>query len=287
MKGAKTALLVGVLLLAAVSAYGDTEWATFEIKAQVSQEANPGNIVPVSIDLARCDQDFGGFDLYLQFDPAILSVDHVEKGQILLDCGWQYFMYRSDVGSGLVRIVALADSDSEPGQPTCFAGTGTLAVVYFEVDPSVTGDRLEPIKFFWQDCGDNALSNISMDTLYISDNVFDWDGTVVTGEAGTGGASLDCIPGPPDRVVVQWIEFTHGGANLVCPPPADGCDPNGNGTPWEMTDLAFLVNYLFMAGPIPSPFEIGDCDCNSSINILDITRAINYMFRGGDNPWRP
>lgn len=285
MKSLNMCLCV-IFLLTAGAAVGisDPKWATFEIKMGVSAPANPGQTIPVPVSITRCDQDFGGFDLLLEFDPAVLSVDHAVAGDVLTNCGWEYFQWRSDAGSGQVRVVGVASTASVPGDPSCYSGTGSLAEIFFIVDPSVNSDRLESVKFLWTDCGDNALSNTLGDTLFISDNVFEWDGTIVTGEGENGGAALTCLSSGGDNVIAQWIEFTHGAVNIVISPPSNDCDPNGDGNLWTMEDVIFLINYLFYAGPSPDPYSNGDCNCDGSVNMIDITRFINYTMRQGEHP---
>lgn len=282
MRRGKIALLSGFFLILALSAYGDPKWGAYEVKIDASQVADPGDIVPVEINLTRCDQDFGGYDILLRFDSGDLAVAGVDQGQWLIDCGWEYFEYRTDLGPGLVRIVAVADVVAEPGSPTCYIGTGPIAVVNFEVLSKSRG--FEPIQFIWQDCGDNAFSNIAGDTLFISDEVFDWDGTRMTGDPEIGGASLDCLIGPTDGVIAQWMEFTHGGITVDTPPPPEGCDPNGDGEPWQIDDIVFLIDYIFLGGTSPDPIETGDCDCDGRINMIDITQSICYLFRGCPDP---
>jgi hypothetical protein len=276
--------IIFLLTVGASVGLGDPKWATFEVKMGVSAPANPGQIIPVPVSINRCDQDFGGFDLLLEFDPAILSVDSAEPGTVLTNCGWEYFTWRSDEGSGQVRVVGIASDVSVPGDPTCYIGTGSLATIIFRIDPSVDADRFEPVKFLWVDCGDNAMSNTMGDTLFISDNVFDWDGTVVTGEPNTGGAPLSCLSDAGDHVIAQWIEFTHGGVTIVIPPPSNDCDPNGDGNLWAIEDVIFLINYLFYAGPSPDPYSNGDCNCDGYVNMIDITRFLNYTMRQGEHP---
>ena len=60
-------------------------------------------------------------------------------------------------------------------------------------------------------------------------------------------------------------------------------DADGNGTV-EVGDVIYLINYLFKAGPVPSPFEAGDANCDSKINIGDAVYLINYLFKGGPAP---
>lgn len=285
MKGLLACFLA--ILIAVAISFADPQWATFEISIQNSPETNPGQVVAVPVDMTRCDQDFGGFDLYMQFDPAVLEVDHVEMGQLLVDCDWEYFEYGSDLGTGLLRIVAIANTLSVPDEPLCYSGIGTLATVYFIVDPGVPSDRIEPVRFYWNDCADNALSNVGGDTLFVSDDVYDYDGTLMTGEPGTGGISPDCLPGLPESVIAQWVEYRHGSVDIVVPPPPEGCDPNGDGIPLQLDDVTFLINYMFLGGPAPDPIDSGDCDCNGRVDLIDITKTIAYLFRGGPNPCMP
>ncbi|HOD66504.1 MAG TPA: SBBP repeat-containing protein [candidate division Zixibacteria bacterium] len=52
----------------------------------------------------------------------------------------------------------------------------------------------------------------------------------------------------------------------------------------NISDLIFLVNYLFRAGPTPPCLLEAnvDGDPGGQLNVADITRMVNFMFRGGD-----
>ncbi|MEW5994833.1 MAG: C1 family peptidase [Candidatus Zixiibacteriota bacterium] len=52
-----------------------------------------------------------------------------------------------------------------------------------------------------------------------------------------------------------------------------------------VSDLTYLVDYLFGGGPAPLPeVEAGDVDCNGGVNVADITYLVNYFFSGGLPP---
>jgi hypothetical protein len=53
-----------------------------------------------------------------------------------------------------------------------------------------------------------------------------------------------------------------------------------------VSDIVFLINYLFKDGPSPNPFplEQGDVNCNGHITVSDVIYLINYLFKGGDPP---
>jgi len=57
-------------------------------------------------------------------------------------------------------------------------------------------------------------------------------------------------------------------------------DANGDGN-INIADAIFLVNYLFLDGPEPTPLEAGDADCSGEVDIGDVIFLVNYLFAGG------
>jgi hypothetical protein len=56
-------------------------------------------------------------------------------------------------------------------------------------------------------------------------------------------------------------------------------DANGDGV-INVTDVVYLINYLFLIppGPAPIPLEAGDVNCEGIINVTDVVYLINYLF---------
>lgn len=52
----------------------------------------------------------------------------------------------------------------------------------------------------------------------------------------------------------------------------------------NVSDVVFLINYIFAGGPAPVPIELSDVDCSGMINISDVVFLINYIFLGGPDP---
>ena len=83
------------------------------------------------------------------------------------------------------------------------------------------------------------------------------------------------------------------GIVYVCPLPSghepgnvDGITSSGN--PINVSDLSYLVNYLFKGGQPPQPVQLnGDVDCSLRINVADLTYLVDYLFRAGPAPCNP
>jgi hypothetical protein len=60
-------------------------------------------------------------------------------------------------------------------------------------------------------------------------------------------------------------------------------DANGDSL-IDVTDVVFLLDYLFLNGPPPYPFGAGDADCSGVVDIGDVIYLINYLFIDGPAP---
>ena len=219
-------------------------------------------------------------------------------GQLLEDCGWEYFTYRSGADgncgdacpSGLLRIVAMAETNNGPYHPSCFGPPDTdpheLAKLRFYVTDDRTYEcQFVPIRFFWGDCGDNTISNVDGDSLWISDHVYDFEGNEVTGDIFYGGHWWlgDCQnPDTTKPSPIPFIDFVHGGIDIVC---ADSIDIRGdinlNNMANEIADVVLFANY-FIYGPsvftINPPGQIAATDVNNDGRVLTVG-DLTYLIR--------
>ena len=60
-------------------------------------------------------------------------------------------------------------------------------------------------------------------------------------------------------------------------------DANGDGG-ISISDVVFLINYLYHDGPSPFPYLNGDSNCDESVDVADVVFLINYLFKGGPAP---
>lgn len=51
-----------------------------------------------------------------------------------------------------------------------------------------------------------------------------------------------------------------------------------------VSDVVYLVNYLFKGGRTPDPFCRGEVNCDGKVTISDVVYLVNYLFKGGPPP---
>lgn len=52
----------------------------------------------------------------------------------------------------------------------------------------------------------------------------------------------------------------------------------------NVSDIVFLIGYLYHNGPPPKPMESGDANCDGIVDVGDVIYLINYLFKGGPAP---
>jgi hypothetical protein len=234
------------------------------IKIEKTHQSYQGHFEFVSITTENSIYEMGGFDFLIAYDASALTFMEATPGQLLEDCGWEYFTYRHGVQgncgdacpSGLLRIIAMADTDDGPNHPSCYGPPDTDPHELAEMKFLVTNDRTfecqyVPIRFFWDDCGDNAISSVDGEVLYVSDHVYDFEGTEITdptfGFPTYFGVQDECLDNPdPDKPdPVQFINFMNGGIDIICDYEYDDRgDINLNGVSNEIADATVFVNYF-------------------------------------------
>lgn len=208
-----------ILLVVAFCAAGSLE-SNVAVKLERVQCVSPGQEVVIGIlfENPLSALEMGGFDFFFRYDSA-LSFQTAEMGQLLVDCQWEYFTYNLS-GSNSLRLITIADINNGPFHPTCFGDTsGVLVNVTFLVLPGQVsdGDSLS-IRWWWYDCGDNSISSVGGDTLFVSGDVYEyvgdsaivitWDTTFPT----PFGAPSDCLAG---NGVMRAIDYYNGGVSVV------------------------------------------------------------------------
>lgn len=244
------------------------------IKIEKTHGTLQGHFQEVSITTQGSLFEMGGFDFLLAYDASALTFTEAQPGELLDTCDWEYFTYRYGADgncgdacpSGLLRLIALAETNNGPIHPSCFGPPDCdpheLAVMTFMVtnDRTFNGQYM-PIEFFWGDCGDNSISSIDGGTLYIDRAIYDFEGNLIWDEEDNVqfpedaripfvGTPDDCLNPDPDKPTPERCpEFVNGGIDIIPDTAIDARgDINCNGFGNEIADAVMLTNY-FIEGP--------------------------------------
>jgi hypothetical protein len=52
----------------------------------------------------------------------------------------------------------------------------------------------------------------------------------------------------------------------------------------DISDVVYLIAYIFSGGSPPSPLISGDANCDTAVDISDVVYLIAYIFSGGAIP---
>jgi len=77
-----------------------------------------------------------------------------------------------------------------------------------------------------------------------------------------------------------------GDCDVPDPCPLGICgdiDASGVSLP-DISDLVYLVDYMFVGGPAPDPLWVADLQCDGALDISDLVYLVDYMFLGGPAP---
>ncbi len=114
-----------------------------------------------------------------------------------------------------------------------------------------------------------------------SDTAFNW--TVPPISVGVHKIYLKAIDDAgninPDSCTNEWVMHYYGGCDCV---PGDA-DASGI---LNLLDITRMINSLYKDGPPPIPYAIcsGDLDASCRMNVLDITYLINFLYKSGPAP---
>jgi hypothetical protein len=279
---------------------------TFRVTIEKTHRTPFGQMEDVHIYLDNTTDPgnpMGGYDFLIEYDASALSFSSADPGQLITDCGWEYFTYRYGAAgncggnacpTGKVRIVAIAETNNGANHPLCFgetpAASGDLAILHFMVTNDYTNEcNYVPIRFIWYDCGDNALSSRTGDTLFISRHVYDFDVTNPIEDLDHpfpswygANSTCDTLLGDDKPDPLRCADFWNGGVDIVCVDSIDDRgDINLNGLANEIADAVLFSNY-FVYGisvfTINAPGQIAATDVNADGAVLTVADLV-YLIR--------
>ncbi|MFH1373524.1 MAG: FlgD immunoglobulin-like domain containing protein [bacterium] len=253
-----------------------------------------GKLVQVNLTIETNDP-IGGFNILFNYDS--YSLQFLGSGITGTEIdGWEYY-FHTEVTSGLVRLIGLADLNNGAFHPppSTLSPNGVLVTMDFLVanDQNLGGFFL-PIKFVWYGCGDNTFSDPSGDSLYMDLRIYSLEGMLVWDEVDDvnfpegnrmfpeQGAPDYCLEGTDKNVPIRCIEFINGGICIIHPDSIDERgDINLNGVPYEIADAVVFTNYFiygFAAFRISVDGQIAATDVNADGLTLTVGDLV-YLIR--------
>ena len=279
---------------------------TYRVWIEKLHDVYQGHYAYVSVFLSDTTDYIGGYDFLIYYDASALTFMEAALGDELGmdpgDCEWEYFTYRfgafgncgGSCPSGLLRIVGMAEMNDGFHHPVadCAAGPLELAKLKFYVINDRTYECMYvPIGFFWFDCGDNGISGVEGDTLWVSRYVYHYVGPgfiEITGTPWVGGwqgipGGVDCtepLEGKPPALM--GVDFWDGGIDIVCSDSIDARgDLNLNNIDHEIADAVLFTNY-FIYGlgvfDINPEGQVAASDVNADGRVLTVGDLV-YLTR--------
>lgn len=174
--------------------------------------------------------------------------------------------------------------DSLPDGSTHGEETFSMFIVCRDIQPSFTAaptiaSVLQPIQFtnasnafdscHW-DFGDGKVSKDS-DPVHAYDSV------------GLFSVRLTCFLNCDVATYSDSITYPDYISVICCANRGD-IDHSNGGTPIDIADLVYLVDFMFNSGPEPPCNDEADIDGSGGIDISDLVYLVDFMFSGGPGP---
>jgi hypothetical protein len=220
-----------------------------------------------------------------------------------LTSGWEYISARS-LGIGYdLKIVGLADLFPPPYTPGIgYPQLGDVPLIKVRLDiydiPDTLQDRTAQIYIMANNLDNFFFSNeqgmgicVKTDTVY-EDRCF-------TCLAWVGEICLQYMEFPCDSTFPLDSLYSDTTYFATLDPDCviiqDGsvtilqgrCGDVDDNSTINILDITRLINFIYLSGPAPVYMQNADVDKTCAVNILDITSLINYIYRSGSPPECP
>ncbi len=290
-----------VALIALVSFSAPARAAIPNILIKVSDTTSQPGVqgTEVAIYLDNLVDTVAGFNIYLQLDnPDLITLDTLLDTVGTMCGGWDIVRATSLSGQNNdLNIVGLADYPGGVTKPGIAPQQGGL-LLKFRANvnniPDTLTDRTVHILIqtdFKDHFGLSRPDGTSIPWVYESRP----DTNCYLCEGWLGDVCVNWVQvtfGPCDSTSIDTVQVAvldtahvkiYNGSLTVLTPPSYTCG-NADGSSdqvVDISDLIYLVEYMFSGGPVPDPVETGDVNCDAVVDISDVIAMVDFQFAGG------
>ncbi len=206
---------------------------------------------------------------YLDLDP---------EGELNVVCTGDYGSVTGKVYRINTRTNTVIDSIVTGGTPGVISisadGIGYLTAVGWTPDPGLI----------------YSFNSIADTMIYGQENPITTDSGVIAVTVLFHSKVLSCNYQSDDvtlldssGTLIQRYLVGNGPISLALYPPWIEGDCNGDGV-LSVSDVIYLINYLFTGGFLPKFTASADANCDGNVGVSDVVYLINYLFKGGPKP---
>lgn len=266
----------------------DVNYTTIFVSDTITYQGRTRTVVPVYID--NVDQNISAFSLLFTIVPNDRAYFTTDSIKVVIDTLCRFCfdevtcidstpcppdsiiridttvsrMIKIDKSGSLTSNFSLLSAHGEVGDtssPYCVNST-VLGVAQ-------SGDPLGP--------GFGLLFKLYLDVLCLPDSLLP-DTLLYINVYGTLSAD---VPYPNPDTLIKAKVFMPGRLFIFGGVKYGDCNGDGN---ISVSDVVYLINYLFKGGSPPSPLIEGDANGDGQLSVSDVVYLITYLFKGGAPP---
>lgn len=293
-------LVTGLTLLPGAS-FAQTPLLDFDVIDTLASSGAQG--VPVSVYMNNYEDVVAGYSFWLHLSrPDIASFQLAFDTVGTLSSSWELVQVNFVGGQPFnIKVVAVANWPPPPTTPGIAPQQSGLPLLKLIVDiqdiPDTTTDRTVEIlvahanlsEFCFSDPNGQVIGTVQdsvLDTAYYACTSWEDETTCLEW--------TEVNPGSPyDSSEVFWrlfavldtarVHVVDGSITITGGYACGNIDNDPTGA-IDISDLVYLVDWMFTAGPEPVALMAADCNGDGANDISDLVWLVDYMFTGGPLP---
>ncbi|MBN1212931.1 MAG: S8 family serine peptidase, partial [candidate division Zixibacteria bacterium] len=252
--------------------------AAFEFVFDLAEQPPPSEIAP-EFNIIQLSRDYSMFTIDLTFDSIVSLTFPIPVG-IDDDC-WYWRMQRYDLAgnysvySGIYSFILDTQAPPPPEMTyppnTAFVLTDTLVFRWQSSDSSTHIKTPEYYLFHLatrEDFSDTLYGVfVYDDSLALDSSFFKMDSLYYWRLQAFDSAGF--ISEPTEAYHFTFKDFVCG-------------DINQSGGEPDISDITFLIAFLYLHGPVPDPLWLASVNCDMEYDISDVTALISFLYLSHD-----